>query len=109
MALFCCAKPLSDLVLEAREVGTARDIPVKILPCRVQAIERAADDVIIMSLKLPVNERLQFLAGQYIEFMLKDGKRRAFRSPTRRMTTATCNCTSARCRAANSPGMSSAP
>ena len=78
MTLFCCARPLSDLVLEVREVGTARDIPVKILPCRVQALERVADDVIVMSLKLPVNERLQFLAGQYIEFLLKDGKRRAF-------------------------------
>ena len=78
LALFCCAKPLSDLVLECREVGTARDIPVKIMPCRVQQIERVADDVIVLSLKLPANERLQFLAGQYIEFMLKDGKRRAF-------------------------------
>jgi CDP-4-dehydro-6-deoxyglucose reductase len=29
-------------------------------------------------LKLPSNERMQFLAGQYIEFILKDGKRRAF-------------------------------
>ena len=78
MALFCCAKPLSDLVLECREVGTARDIPVKIMPCRVQSIERVAEDVIVLSLKLPANERLKFLAGQYIEFMLKDGKRRAF-------------------------------
>jgi len=78
LALFCCARPLSDLVLECREVGTARDIPVKIMPCRVQKIERVADDVIVLSLKLPANERLQFLAGQYIEFMLKDGKRRAF-------------------------------
>ena len=78
LALFCCAKPLSDLVLESREVGSAKDIPVKIMPCRVQKIERAADDVIILSLKLPANERLQFLAGQYIEFLLKDGKRRAF-------------------------------
>lgn len=78
LALFCCAKPLSDLVLEVREVGTAGDIPVKILPCRVQRLERVADDVIVMHLKLPVNERLQFLAGQYIEFLLKDGKRRAF-------------------------------
>ncbi|MDO8787035.1 MAG: CDP-6-deoxy-delta-3,4-glucoseen reductase [Sulfuritalea sp.] len=78
LALFCCAKPLSDLVLESREVGTAKDIPVKIMPCRVQKIERVADDVIVLSLKLPVNERLQFLAGQYIEFLLKDGKRRAF-------------------------------
>ncbi|TRZ93905.1 MAG: CDP-6-deoxy-delta-3,4-glucoseen reductase [Rhodocyclaceae bacterium] len=78
LALFCCAKPLSDLVLESREVGTAKDIPVKIMPCRVQKIERVADDVIVLSLKLPVNERLQFLAGQYIEFLLRDGKRRAF-------------------------------
>ena len=78
LALFCCAKPLSDLVLECREVGTAKDIPVKIMPCRVQQIERVADDVMVLSLKLPANERLQFLAGQYIEFLLKDGKRRAF-------------------------------
>ncbi len=78
LALFCCAKPLSDLVLEAREVGTAKDIPVKVMPCRVQKIERVADNVIVLSLKLPANERLQFLAGQYIEFLLKDGKRRAF-------------------------------
>jgi len=78
LALFCCATPLSDLVLECREVGAAKDIPIKILPCRVQTLERVADDVIVMSLKLPANERLQFLAGQYIELMLKDGKRRAF-------------------------------
>ncbi|MCF8149365.1 MAG: CDP-6-deoxy-delta-3,4-glucoseen reductase [Burkholderiaceae bacterium] len=78
LTLFCCAKPLTDLVLECREVGTAKDIPVKIMPCRVQKLERVADDVIVLSLKLPANERLQFLAGQYIEFLLKDGKRRAF-------------------------------
>ncbi len=78
MALFCCAKPLSDLTLEVREVGAARDIPVKILPCRIQKLARVADDVMVISLKLPANERLQFLAGQYIEFLLKDDKRRAF-------------------------------
>lgn len=78
MALFCCAKPLTDLTLEAREVGAAKDIPVKILPCRVERLERVADDVMVIRLKLPTNERLQFLAGQYIEFLLADGKRRAF-------------------------------
>jgi CDP-4-dehydro-6-deoxyglucose reductase len=78
MALFCCARPLSDLSIEVREVSAARDIPVKILPCRVQKLERVADDVMVISLKLPANERLQFLAGQYIEFLLADGKRRAF-------------------------------
>jgi CDP-4-dehydro-6-deoxyglucose reductase, E3 len=78
MALFCCAKPQSDLVLEVKEIGAIKDIPVKIMPCRVQHLEKLADDVMLMTLKLPTNERLQFLAGQYIEFLLKDGKRRAF-------------------------------
>jgi len=78
MALFCCATPLSDLVLEVKETGATKDIPVKIMPCRVQHMEKLADDVMLLTLKLPTNERLQFLAGQYIEFLLKDGKRRAF-------------------------------
>ena len=77
-ALFCQAKPLTALVIEARTIGAARDIPIRTLPCRVQKMERLADDVIALSLRLPANERLQFLAGQYIEFLLKDGSRRSF-------------------------------
>ncbi|HQR04867.1 MAG: CDP-6-deoxy-delta-3,4-glucoseen reductase [Proteobacteria bacterium] len=77
-ALLCRARPLSDLVLEVREVRTGGEIPVKTLPCRVNKLERLAPDVINLSLRLPASERLQFLAGQYIEFLLKDGSRRAF-------------------------------
>lgn len=78
LALFCCARPRSDIVIECREVGTVKDIPVRTLPCRVQRLDKVAPDVMVLYLKLPTNERLQFLAGQYIEFLLKDGKRRAF-------------------------------
>ena len=77
-ALFCQAKPLTELVIEARTIGAARDIPIRTLPCRVQKMERRADDVMVLYLRLPANERLQFLAGQYIEFLLKDGSRRSF-------------------------------
>jgi CDP-4-dehydro-6-deoxyglucose reductase len=77
-ALFCQAKPLSDLVIEARTVGAAKDIQVKTLPCRVQKMERLAEDVMALHLKLPANEKLVFLAGQYIEFLLKEGARRSF-------------------------------
>ncbi len=77
-ALFCCARPRSDLVIESREVRKAGDIPVKTLPARIQKLERAAPDVMILKLKLPASERLQFLAGQYIDILLKDGKRRSF-------------------------------
>jgi CDP-4-dehydro-6-deoxyglucose reductase len=78
LALFCCAKPLTDLVIEVREVRRAGDIQIKRLPCRVESIEKAAPDVAIVRFKLPANERLQFLAGQYVDFLLKDGKRRSF-------------------------------
>ena len=77
-ALFCQARPLTDLVVEARTIGAAKDIQVRTLPCRVQKLERLADDVMVISLRLPANERLQFLAGQYMEFLLKDGSRRSF-------------------------------
>jgi CDP-4-dehydro-6-deoxyglucose reductase len=78
MALFCCAKPLSDLVVECREVNAAQGIPVKTLPCRVQKMERVAADVMVLQLKLPASERLQFLAGQYIDVLQKDQKPRSF-------------------------------
>ena len=77
-ALFCQAKPLEELVIECRTIGAAKDIAVKLLPCRVQKLDKVADDVMIVQLKLPANERLQFLAGQYIDFLLKGGERRSF-------------------------------
>ena len=77
-ALFCQAKPLSDLVIEARTIGAAKGILIKTLPCRVQTMERVADDVIVLTLKLPANEQLKFLAGQFLEFLLRDGARRSY-------------------------------
>lgn len=78
LALFCAARPLGDLTIEVREVSAAKDIPVKTLPCRVERLERLCHDVMGIWLKLPASERLQFLPGQYIDFLIKDGKRRSF-------------------------------
>jgi len=76
--LVCQAKPHGDLVLEARTIGAAKDIQVRKLPCRVQQMERLSDDAMLLRLKLPANEKLVYLAGQYIDFLLKDGSRRSF-------------------------------
>ena len=76
--LLCCAMALEDLVIECREVGGLAGIKPRILPARVAKKEQLAHDVIALHLQLPASERLQFKAGQYIEFILKDGKRRAF-------------------------------
>jgi CDP-4-dehydro-6-deoxyglucose reductase len=77
LALFCQAQPRSDLIIECREIGVAKDIPVKTLPCRVQSLERVAPDVMRIRLRLPASERLQFLAGQYIDILQRDGTRRS--------------------------------
>ena len=77
-SLFCCALAGSDLVIEAREVSGSTDYPVRKMPSRVSSIERAAPDVAIITLQLPANEALAYRAGQYIEFMLRDGKRRSY-------------------------------
>ena len=74
-ALLCQAKPLSDLVVEVREVQGVRP---RTIPCRVERLEKPAPDVAVIGLRLPMNENFRFLAGQYIDFLLKDGKRRSY-------------------------------
>ena len=77
-ALLCRATPLSDLVIQGKEIGGATDLQIRKLPCRVEKIIHASHDVVILLLKLPANERMQYLAGQYIDILLKDGKRRSY-------------------------------
>ncbi len=76
--LLCCAKPMSDLTIEADEIEAINGIQIKTMPCRVEKITQPADDVRVLSLKLPANERLQFLAGQYIDVRPEAGAPRSF-------------------------------
>jgi CDP-4-dehydro-6-deoxyglucose reductase len=78
LTLYCCASAQSDLLIECKQLGSSSDFPVKTLPSRIEKLVRLAPDVILIELKLPANERLQFLAGQYIDILLKDGKKRSF-------------------------------
>ncbi|MHB1676154.1 MAG: CDP-6-deoxy-delta-3,4-glucoseen reductase [Sulfuriferula sp.] len=77
-ALFCVACARNDITIECREVGAAKDIQIKTMPSRVHKMTRLGHDVMGLHLKLPASERLQFLAGQYIDILLKNGKRRSF-------------------------------
>ncbi|MQR01811.1 CDP-6-deoxy-delta-3,4-glucoseen reductase [Glaciimonas soli] len=77
-SLFCCATPHSDVTIEAREVTGVGEFPIRKMPTRIAKIDKVADDVVVISLQLPASERLQYLAGQYVEFLLRDGKRRSY-------------------------------
>jgi CDP-4-dehydro-6-deoxyglucose reductase len=78
LTLYCCASAQSDLVIECKQLGSTSDIPVKTLPSRIEKLEKLAPDVIEIHLRLPASERLQFWAGQYIDILLKDGKKRSY-------------------------------
>lgn len=74
----CQAVPQSDLTLQVNKIKTTAEIEVKTLPCRVHQIDHLAQDVVRLLLKLPDSQRLQFHAGQYLDFILADGRHRAF-------------------------------
>ena len=76
--LTCCAKPQTDCVLEARTVPGAGEFAVLKLPSRVMSIEKPASDVAVIKLQLPATQNFQFHAGQYVEFILRDGARRSY-------------------------------
>ena len=76
--VLCQARPLEDLVLEVHEVDQAEEVPIRKYPAKVVKMERLAEDVMRLFLKLPDSERMQFLAGQYLDVILKDGRRRSF-------------------------------
>ena len=77
-ALFCVATAESDITIDIREVRRIQEIEVKTLPAKVISVKKLAPDVIEVRLALPPTQRLQFRAGQYIDFLLRNKRRRAF-------------------------------
>ena len=78
LALFCQAIPIADLEIEAHTVDALCDIQIRMVPCRVQQMTRLADDVMRLFLKLPENNGLRFVPGQYINILLRQGGERSF-------------------------------
>ena len=78
LILTCCATPQTDCVVEARSVPGAGEFPVLKMPTRVLSISRPSADVALLRLQLPANQNFRFHAGQYIEFILRDGSRRSY-------------------------------
>ena len=80
--LTCCGVPYSDVVLESRQVTEAGAFPIKKMPSRVTLLEKKSHDVMLMKLQLPANDGFAYRAGQYVEFILRDGTRRSYSMAT---------------------------
>jgi CDP-4-dehydro-6-deoxyglucose reductase, E3 len=78
LILTCCGVPLTDVVLESRQVTDESAFPVRKMPSRVISLEKKSHDVMVIKLQLPANDTLRYHAGQYIEFILRDGARRSY-------------------------------
>lgn len=76
--LTCCATASSDVALESRQVTPEGALPIKKMPTRVRQMDKLSGDVMRLQLQLPASEAFLYRAGQYVEFLLKDGKRRSY-------------------------------
>ena len=76
--LLCQAHPRSELLLELPTVRSAAHVEARRLPCRISGLNALTHDVMQVTLKLPAAEPLSFRAGQYVDILLPQGRRRSF-------------------------------
>ncbi len=76
--LLCQAHPDSDLTIAVREVPSVAELPKRMLSVKLVERELLADDVLRLRFRAPKGEPLRWLAGQYLDVLLPEGKRRAF-------------------------------
>jgi CDP-4-dehydro-6-deoxyglucose reductase len=66
----------------------------------VASLEKKSHDVMQLKLQLPANDTLRYHAGQYVEFILRDGARRSYsmaNAPHTQDMALAWSCTSATC------------
>ena len=76
--LTCCATPLSDLKIECAGLDESKKFPVKTMNFRVEKMERASPEVMLLELRPEGDERMNFTPGQYIAVHLDDGAKRSY-------------------------------
>jgi len=78
--LLCQAHPLTtELTIEIREIRPpVAEHHIQSLPCRIEQMRALAPGVMAVLLRLPANEIFSFVAGQYVDIMLPQNRRRSF-------------------------------
>jgi CDP-4-dehydro-6-deoxyglucose reductase len=76
--LTCCRQALSDVEIDAEDIGALGDIVVKTIPCRIDTITRLAENVVEVILRVPPTSKLNYLPGQYLDVIGEGGLRRSY-------------------------------
>lgn len=76
--LTCTDEASTDVHLDIEDLGALAGIETRVVPARIDKLERLADDVVRVQLRLPPRSPLKFLAGQYIDVTSPAGIRRSY-------------------------------
>lgn len=76
--LSCVRSATSDVLLDVQDLGGVKLYPARTWPCRIQALQRLAPDVLQVMLRLPPTADFGFQPGQYVDLIGPDGVRRSY-------------------------------
>lgn len=76
--LTCARSAIDDVVLDIEDLGRLASIKTQTLPCRIDSIQKLTPYVIRVILRLPPKNNFEFLSGQYIDIIAKNGIRRSY-------------------------------
>lgn len=76
--LGCVRSPLSDIEIQVEDLNGIVLPTQKILPCRIQSLEKISKDVMHVNLRVPPNSKFDFYAGQYINIIGPNNIRRSY-------------------------------
>lgn len=76
--LSCARCACSDLQLAVADLGELKLFPEMMMPCRVMSLDKLSIDVLRVLLRLPPNQQLKYLSGQYIDVIGSGGIRRSY-------------------------------
>jgi CDP-4-dehydro-6-deoxyglucose reductase len=78
MILTCCRQALTDVHIDAEDIGALGDVQVKTLPCRIDTVTHLAGNVVEVILRVPPASKLHYLPGQYLDVIGEGGLRRSY-------------------------------
>ena len=76
--LTCRSEAVTDVQLDVEDLGPLADYLPRVTPSRIDVLERVADDVMRVVLRLPAASPFRFLAGQHVDATSPAGAKRSY-------------------------------
>jgi CDP-4-dehydro-6-deoxyglucose reductase len=76
--LTCVRTVATDAQIAVEDLGAMKLFPVRMLPARIDSLERLSGNVLKTVLRLPPGSDFQYYAGQYVEVIGPGGVRRSY-------------------------------